>query len=96
MSKKICWAKKIYAQATPYVQLGGWLVVAIPALYTAFAFYSQVQANVGEILQAQKHIIELQQWREREAQDMAIVKEGVETLKHQNQQIYSVLIQKDK
>ena len=94
MTKKICWAKKLYSQTTPYVQLGGWLVVAVPALYTAFAFYSQVQASVGEILEAKKSIVELQQWRQQDARDMAIVKEGVETLKRQSQQIYSVLIQR--
>lgn len=94
MSKKICWAKKIYAQATPYVQLGGWLVVAIPALYTAFSFFSQVQAQEGKLSEALTRIYTLEKGQAQTHEDVTVVKGGIEDLKKQNQQIYNVLIQR--
>lgn len=94
MSKKICWAKKIYAQATPYVQLGGWLVVAVPALYTAFSFFNQVQGQEGKLTEALSRIYTLERNQTQTHEDVTIVKGGIEDLKKQNQQIYNVLIQR--
>ena len=40
-----CIAKRLYETATPYVQVIGWIAVAVPALYAAFSFYFTAQAD---------------------------------------------------
>jgi len=53
-----CLAKRLYARFTPYIQLGGWLVVAVPAVVAAYTLLGDAQAfnsrlNSIEAAQAQ-------------------------------------------
>lgn len=71
--RRPCLAKRLYAQATPYVQLGGWFAVAVPALYTAFCFYTKVLAYEGRIAE------NAQANQQQEARINALEREQAET-----------------
>lgn len=39
-----CFIKRLWAKATPYIQMGGWLLVAIPAFMSAVKLFGDAQA----------------------------------------------------
>lgn len=59
-----CIAKRLYEATTPYVQLIGWAGVAVPAIYVAFNFIRDSQAQ-GDTLHA--HEASIRSLEERDA-----------------------------
>lgn len=41
---KGCLMKKLYSITTPYIQIGGWAVVAVPAVFSMYSLINDARA----------------------------------------------------
>lgn len=71
--KKDCVMKRLYDMATPYVQIIGWAVVAVPILYGS-AVYLHTTLAYGD------DITSLKAWREQTEPSMAAMKQEIDDI----------------
>lgn len=44
-----CWAKRVWDKFTPYVQVWGWLIVAVPAVWGVMVAVPKAEAFDGRL-----------------------------------------------
>lgn len=80
MANRDCIVKRIYNNWTPYIQVIGWVVIALPMTYSAFSYFHTTLAYGDDIQKINTRIDGIDAWKEKTSPVMAAMKQEIDDI----------------